>query len=263
MHIPLLNILTPLCTRGITVPIHPLDLTSPGVYSLTDGQSITYCTNAFRPLTIDNLPFDFVLGDSFLRNAYAVYDFGDFDASGNMGKPYVKLLPLTDQTAASASFKKNRAAVLAQLPAEGDLTKLPGVTAPVPPSSGSGSGSTTSTNTGGTGSGAAGKVGANLASSASADDDSAIASTLNKLSGLAPIVLALLGVNIVLLIGLIAMGAFFIVRNKSNAKTTSVVGSNTRGIYAPVTKFPEAAEDDERSRTPAGRYDMPQYRDGA
>lgn len=248
----------PAYTSGVKAPVHPLDLTSPGIYNL-DSTNTTFCTNSFRPLTIANLPLDFLLGDAFLRNVYAVYDFGDFDASGNMGKPYVKLLPLTDPTAASASFKKNRAAALAQLPAEGDVTQIPGVTDPVPPRSGS-----TNAIAGSSGGSGFGNTGASLAAaSTSTDDDSAIASTLNRLSGLAPIALALLGVNVVLLIGLIAMGAFFIARNKRNAKATSVVGSNTRGIYAPVTKFPEAADDDERSRTPAGRYDVPQYRDGA
>src|SRR4051812_9202308 len=65
-------------SSGITVPIHPLDLTMPGVYNLTDGTTATFCINAFRSLTIDALPFDFLLGDAFLRNTYAVYDFGDF-----------------------------------------------------------------------------------------------------------------------------------------------------------------------------------------
>ncbi|KAJ1304596.1 hypothetical protein OPQ81_005739 [Rhizoctonia solani] len=196
---------------GVSVPIHPLDLTIPTVVPI-NGTNQTFCLNAFRPLTIDDLPFDFLLGDSFLRNVYAVYDFGDFDASGNMGKPYVKLLSLTDSEAASASFKKNRAASLAQLPPQGDATKLPGASDP--------------------------------------------------LAKLAPIALALLGLNVLLLIGLIAMGVVFIIKQRKQGKgTPNVAGSNTRGSYVPVTKFQE--DDDERSRTPVGRYDMPQYRDNA
>ncbi|QRW21513.1 aspartyl protease [Rhizoctonia solani] len=241
-----------------------------------------------------HLPFDFLLGDSFLRNVYAVYDFGDFDASGNMGKPYIKLLPLTDPVAASASFKKNRAATLAQLPSEGDASKLPGAGSPVPKSSTPGSASTptptapttttTTTTTSAINSNAATNSKAssdpianvnvnddtdsrpsskaNLVSAVS-DDDSEISNTLDKLMKLAPIALGLLGLNVVLLIGLIVMGGVLISKQRKQGKAlpTAVAGSSTRGTYVPVTKFPE--DDDERSHTPAGRYDMPQYRDNA
>ncbi|CAE6424850.1 unnamed protein product [Rhizoctonia solani] len=271
---------------GVTVPIHPLDLTNPGVY-LINGKNQTFCLNAFQPLTIDNLPFDFLLGDSFLRNVYAVYDFGDFDASGKMGKPYVKLLPLTDPEAASASFKKNRAATLAQLPPEGDATKLSGASAPVSQPSTTPStttnnntttGATTSTNADpetntNTNSTANSNLNASLdddtddeptkSSSANTalNNDSDLSNTLDKLSKLAPIALGLLGLNVLLLIGLIAMGAVFIAKQRKQGKGTSVVpASNARGSYAPVTKFPD---DDERSHTPVGRYDTPQYRDNA
>ncbi|CAE6414696.1 hypothetical protein ACGC1H_007072 [Rhizoctonia solani] len=273
---------------GVTVPIHPLDLTNPGVY-LIDGKNQTFCLNAIQVLTIDNLPFDFLLGDSFLRNVYAVYDFGDFDASGKMGKPYVKLLPLTDPEAASASFKKNRAATLAQLPAEGDATKLSGATTPIPQPSTTPSTSTNNTTTTGTTTNSNSSPDANTNSSsttnsninanldddtdsgsssksnmvtAALDDDSDVSKTLDKLAKLAPIVLALLGLNIVLLIGLIAMGVIFIAKQRKQGKGGPVVAvSSVRGSYAPVTKFPD--DDEERSRTPAGRYDMPQYRDNA
>ncbi|KAG8713904.1 hypothetical protein FRC11_010553 [Ceratobasidium sp. 423] len=259
---------------GVTVPVHPLDLSIPAVFSI-DGTNQTFCYNAFQPLTIDELPFDFLLGDSFLRNVYAVYDFGDFDASGNMGKPYVKLLSLTDPEAASASFKKNRAAALAQLPPEGDATKLTGANAPVPQSSTPAPATTTTisnTNTN-TNSTSDSNLNANLDDdtgtessksnlAATVNDDSDISNTLDKLAKLAPVALALLGLNVVLLLGLIAMGAIFIAKQRKQGKGVPVVaGSNTRGSYAPVTKFPE--DDDERSRTPVGRYDMPQYRDNA
>ncbi|KAH7339634.1 aspartic peptidase domain-containing protein [Rhizoctonia solani] len=265
---------------GVTVPIHPLDLTTPGVYPVNETNQ-TFCLNAFRPLTIDNLPFDFLLGDSFLRNVYAVYDFGDFDASGNMGKPYIKLLPLTDSATSSAGFKKNRAATLAQLPAEGDATKLPGATSPVPQTS---THTSTTTNNANTNTSSNANTNSNTSSSsnsnasidddtsssssksklvtAALDDDSDISNTLDKLAKLAPVALGLLGLNVVLLIGLITMGAIFIAKQRKQGKAMpAVAGSNTRGTYVPVTKFPE--DDEERSRTPVGRYDTPQYRDHA
>jgi saccharopepsin len=51
---------------------------------------------------------DFLIGDNFLRSVYSVYDFGDFDASGNMGNPYMKFLSLVDPDAASVEFHQLR-----------------------------------------------------------------------------------------------------------------------------------------------------------
>ncbi|KAG8730196.1 hypothetical protein FRC12_020423 [Ceratobasidium sp. 428] len=164
---------------GVTAPIHPLDLTIPGVYTRSNGEQVTHCINTFQSLGDGLTPFDFLLGDSFLRNVYSVYDYGDFDASGNMGKPYVKLLPLTDPTAASAGFKKNRAAALAQLPPEGSIQDLVGVSSKTSVASSSLSGN----------SGSGGPN--NLASSNLSGDDS-IDETLNKLvNGTRPRLLAL------------------------------------------------------------------------
>lgn len=39
---------------------------------------------------------------------YTVYDFGDFDSSGKMGNPYVKLLSLIDPSEASVDFHNLR-----------------------------------------------------------------------------------------------------------------------------------------------------------
>ena len=49
-----------------------------------------------------------LLGDNFLRAVYSVYDFGDFDSSGQMGNPYVQLLNLVDPDAASKEFADSR-----------------------------------------------------------------------------------------------------------------------------------------------------------
>ena len=48
------------------------------------------------------------MGDNFLRSVYSVYDFGDFDASGNMGNPYMKFLSLVDPDKASVEFHQIR-----------------------------------------------------------------------------------------------------------------------------------------------------------
>ena len=51
---------------------------------------------------------DLLIGDNVLRSVYTVYDFGDFDASGKMGNPYIKFLPLVDPDKASAEFHELR-----------------------------------------------------------------------------------------------------------------------------------------------------------
>jgi len=51
---------------------------------------------------------DWIVGDNFLRSAYSVYDFGDFDSSGIMGDPYMKLLSIVDPDEDSVEFHKLR-----------------------------------------------------------------------------------------------------------------------------------------------------------
>ncbi|TFK55700.1 acid protease [Heliocybe sulcata] len=85
---------------GQVYPIHPLDV-SP--YSLSDP---TTCVGSFVPqsVSVGAGEFDWLIGDNVLRSIYSVYDFGDFDSSGNMGNPYVKLLSIVDPDEASSAF---------------------------------------------------------------------------------------------------------------------------------------------------------------
>ncbi|KAJ7342319.1 hypothetical protein DFH08DRAFT_650400, partial [Mycena albidolilacea] len=50
--------------------------------------------------------FDTIMGMTFLRNAYALMNFGDWveDMSIDRGDPYIQLLPLTDAAAAHTDF---------------------------------------------------------------------------------------------------------------------------------------------------------------
>ncbi|KAI0053640.1 acid protease [Auriscalpium vulgare] len=94
--------------NGQVFPLHPLDVVPT---SLTDTKS---CVGSFVPQDISNVGagnFDWIVGDNFLRSVYSVYDFGDFDSSGNMGNPYIKLLPLVDPNEASADFASVRGSV--------------------------------------------------------------------------------------------------------------------------------------------------------
>ncbi|OBZ76690.1 Aspartic protease [Grifola frondosa] len=89
---------------GSVYPIHPLDVTPA---SLSDSST---CVGSFIPQTVSvgAGEFDWLIGDNVLRSMYSIYDFGDFDSSGNMGNPYIKLLSLVDPDVASQEFHKIR-----------------------------------------------------------------------------------------------------------------------------------------------------------
>ncbi|KAF8064915.1 aspartic peptidase domain-containing protein [Lyophyllum atratum] len=83
--------------------IHPLDL-SEVTFAMISGQNHTLCTSSFS--THDKVggnEFDLVLGDTFLRNVYSVYDFGDPSGSsdGAMGVPYMQFLSQIDAAKAA------------------------------------------------------------------------------------------------------------------------------------------------------------------
>ncbi|KAG6861612.1 hypothetical protein C0995_014519 [Termitomyces sp. Mi166 len=89
---------------GQVFPVHPLDVTPSGLAS--NG----VCVGSFVPQTVSvgAGEFDWLIGDNFLRSVYSIYDFGDFDESGNMGNPYMKLLSLVDPNQASIEFTSAR-----------------------------------------------------------------------------------------------------------------------------------------------------------
>ncbi|KAF5388318.1 hypothetical protein D9615_000408 [Tricholomella constricta] len=89
---------------GQIYPIHPLDVAPSG---LTSSKT---CVGSFVPQTVSvgAGEFDWLVGDNFLRSVYSIYDFGDFDANGKMGNPYMKLLSIIDPDEASENFHKAR-----------------------------------------------------------------------------------------------------------------------------------------------------------
>lgn len=105
---------------GQPFPVHPLDLT---VMQQTEievngqPQNVTFCMNTFQYLTLDPESFsgfDAILGDAFLRNVYASFDYGDTDSSG--AQAFVQLVATTDLDAAWPDFAAARAQALAALP---------------------------------------------------------------------------------------------------------------------------------------------------
>ncbi|KAH9045336.1 acid protease [Lactarius pseudohatsudake] len=123
--------------------------------------------------------FDMILGDNVLRSVYSVYDFGDFDASGNMGAPYVKLLSIVDPNQASKDFAAARGTV-----ARTNITYN-----------------------------AANSTAATSGTTVSLSDD--ITNTLSKINTYFPIMLAILGLNAVVIL-LLAIAAFIYLFRRRN-----------------------------------------------
>jgi hypothetical protein len=123
-----------------------------------------------------------IIGDNVLRAVYSLYDFGDFDASGNMGNPYIQFLSLVDPNAASKEFAAARGT-----DPRTNITY-----------------NAANTTIGGT--------------TVSSND---IANTLNKINTYFPIMLAILGLN-ALVILLLAIAAFiYICRRRSASSAAS------------------------------------------
>ena len=124
-----------------------------------------------------------IIGDNVLRSVYSVYDFGDFDSSGEMGDPYVKFLSLVNPDAASEDFATVRGTV-----ARTNITY----------NAANSTAAAASTNT------------------VSLSDD--ITNTLNKINMYFPIMLAILGLN-ALVILLLAIGVFIYLWRRRGASS--------------------------------------------
>ena len=148
---------------------------------------------------------DIILGDNVLRSVYSVYDFGDFDASGKMGNPYLKFLSLVDPNAASKDFATTRGSV-----ARTNISYNTVNSAAAP------SGRTT----------------------VSLSDD--ITNTLNKINTYFPIMLAILGLNalVILLLAIAAFIYIFRLRKASssrNRRTARRLTPMPLGMMSPST----------------------------
>ena len=122
-----------------------------------------------------------------LRSLYTVYDFGDFDSSGQMGNPYVKLLSVIDPQEASVDFHNIRG---------GTPNKNVTYNASDSPN-----GSTVSVN-----------ISDNLAK------------TLNTLGTYFPALLALVALNALVVLILLAAGIVYIYRRRSQGQARRRVG---------------------------------------
>jgi hypothetical protein len=171
-------------------PVHPLDITPK---SLTDP---TTCVGSFLPqsVSVGAGEFDWLVGDNFLRSVYTVYDFGDFDASGNMGNPYVKLLSLIDPNQASVEFHNNRGGI----PATNITYNASNVTS------------------------------SSSSVSVTLPDD--VAQTLDKVGKYLPVMFGVMALNAVVLLALVVVGVIFLCRKRR----PRVTPRKTRGRMSPM-----------------------------
>ncbi|KAI0832488.1 acid protease [Trametes gibbosa] len=182
-------------------PIHPLDVTP---ISLSDS---TMCVGSFVPQTISigSGQFDWLIGDNVMRSLYTVYDFGDFDSSGDMGNPYMQLLSLVDPNKASKEFHTVRGGT-----ANGNITyNAQNVTT-----------SDTGNTTGGT----------------SVELSNELTSTLNKLQGYFPAVLAIMALNAVVLLVLGAAAIVYMCRRRGKARARRNPGRSNAASPMPLQR---------------------------
>ncbi|TDL20611.1 acid protease [Rickenella mellea] len=110
---------------GIAYPMHPVDTVQATQNPTAKGT--VACFGGFQVSSGQDLDDDFLLGDSFLRNVYTLYDFGSF-ISGTTTPPFIQLLSTTNVSIADSEF----AALSAQRNAS--------ITGTVPTSGGGGGG---------------------------------------------------------------------------------------------------------------------------
>lgn len=88
---------------GQEFPVHPLDMTE--IFTIP-GKDAIACRSSFK--AVDGWTVEISLGDSFLRNVYSVYDFGDNLPNGKFTEPYMQLLAQTEPTKAAAQVASIR-----------------------------------------------------------------------------------------------------------------------------------------------------------
>jgi len=104
---------------GQKIPIHPMDTTLNGsilgLEEVLNSEGKVSCLGMFQPMSFDtgNSPnYDIILGMSFIRNVYALFNFGDFvvgsSSTDNRGDPYLQFLSTTDPAEAHSDFVTTR-----------------------------------------------------------------------------------------------------------------------------------------------------------
>ncbi|TFY81566.1 hypothetical protein EWM64_g2446 [Hericium alpestre] len=111
---------------GQQYPINPLDLTTVQTYSVNQSTTVAVCLGVFTGVgnvspTLADIPF-YILGDSFMRNVYTSFNFGNNTLAGNFSSsdtgPSVQFLSKSNDTNATYSeFLTQRQQTLSKMDA--------------------------------------------------------------------------------------------------------------------------------------------------
>ncbi|KAJ7054457.1 aspartic peptidase domain-containing protein [Mycena amicta] len=181
---------------GQSFHLHPLDITDLSVQLGPDGKNYTVCAASMTALDqgiLDVGVLDAIFGDSFMRNVYSLFGFGN-----DTTPPYMQFLSQTDKHAAS-DFAGVRRKLLRDGPPELDpqaFVELFGFTGA---SSISGSESVSS------------KLSDDLAS-VSSPSSSSSSDPLLRTYG--PLIIGLLGANLLLVLILVVVGIMLLVKRR-------------------------------------------------
>ncbi|KAI0699010.1 aspartic peptidase domain-containing protein [Cytidiella melzeri] len=220
---------------GIEYPVHPLDLTQPQQIELPIGsggenENATVCVGSIAPVGQDcGDGCDMIMGDVFLRNVIASFNFGNWtQASTPNDGSFIQLLPITNFSSAWPDFITTRTANLKDLPAEPSYAQLQAIFTSNSSTSDSSSSPSTTDN--------AEHVSTDGSKAALADggsggsDDPQLVSLVQKYG---PIVIGLLAGNLLIGFALVVTGLVACMR-RSGGKARSVSPT-----YAPV-RFKDA-----------------------
>ncbi|KAJ7169191.1 aspartic peptidase domain-containing protein [Mycena crocata] len=213
---------------GQPYPLHPLDMTQMYTSVGPNGVNYTVCVGSItNGGTITSGSTDALFGDTFLRNVYTVFSYGDEQTT-----PFVQFLSQTKMWESQQDFAVVRKELLANGPPEiapADLVRIfdghsSGSSSGGSPSSGSSSGGSSSggSSSGGSSS-SSGSSSGNCPSSPSGSarlnllngDDSDSATSSSALDKYSQIIIILLGANLVCVLVLIALGVTSFVRNRT------------------------------------------------
>ncbi|KAJ6539984.1 hypothetical protein DFH09DRAFT_1396586 [Mycena vulgaris] len=209
-------------------PIHPLDFMSLSTQVGPDGVNYTICVGRItNGGSITTGKTDATFGDTFLRNVYTVFSFGD-----NTTSPFVQFLPLTNKWESSQDFISVREQILAKNPPElapADLIRVfDGPSASTPSSSGqSPEGSSSSSDVPDPSSGSACPSPAGWAAVGNlAAADAASSTDSSTVAKYAPIIIGLLGVNLAILLVLVFLGVMaFVGRSRRTGPAARAPGA--------------------------------------
>ncbi|KAL1951301.1 hypothetical protein VTO73DRAFT_450 [Trametes versicolor] len=108
---------------GQPFPIHPIDAI---VVNQTSNGLMTCIGALTTNLIPEDISADWLIGDTFLRNVYSLFDYGNITNTHADGPPYIQLLSITD---ADAAWAETDALLLKRLVAyESYFTSTYGVT---------------------------------------------------------------------------------------------------------------------------------------